>query len=59
MTPQLIQPTGAAHTRIYSYGAARGQNAVPNEDLIEPIEEAHRLCLRIGLAIANYFGAHG
>ncbi|OAH51651.1 beta-ketoacyl-ACP synthase III [Microbacterium oleivorans] len=40
MTPQLIQPTGAAHTRIYSYGAARGQNAVPNEDLIEPIDSS-------------------
>ncbi|MCO7202896.1 ketoacyl-ACP synthase III [Microbacterium sp. CnD16-F] len=40
MTPQLIQPTGVAHTRIYSYGAARGQNAVPNEDLIEPIDSS-------------------
>ncbi|MET0587609.1 MAG: phosphoenolpyruvate carboxylase [Novosphingobium sp.] len=29
------------------------------QNLIEPIEEAYRLCLRIGLAIANYFGAHG
>ena len=40
MTPQLIQPTGAAHTRIYAYGAARGENAVPNEDLIEPINSS-------------------
>ena len=29
------------------------------QSLIEPIEEAYKLCLRIGLAIANYFGAHG
>lgn len=29
------------------------------QNLIEPIEEAFRLCLRIGLAISNYFGAHG
>lgn len=40
MTPQLIQPNGAAHTRIYAYGAARGENAVPNEDLIEPINSS-------------------
>jgi len=36
----------------HSYAAIR-------EELIDPIEEAHRLSLRIGLAIANYFGAHG
>ncbi|MFI8632061.1 beta-ketoacyl-ACP synthase III [Microbacterium sp. NPDC077663] len=40
MTPQLIQPTGAAHTRIYAYGAARGENAIPNEDLIGPIDSS-------------------
>ncbi|MEW1833572.1 beta-ketoacyl-ACP synthase III [Microbacterium sp. NPDC079995] len=40
MTPQLIQPTGAAHTRIYAYGAARGEKAVPNEDLIGPIDSS-------------------
>jgi len=28
-------------------------------ELIDPIEEAHQLNLRIGLSIANYFGAHG
>ena len=27
MTRTLVQPTGAAHTRIYSYGAARGEIA--------------------------------
>ena len=37
MTRSLIQPTGAAHTRIYAFGAARGEIAVPNDDLICPI----------------------
>ena len=36
----------------HSYAAIR-------EELIDPIEHAYRLCLRIGVAIANYFGAHG
>ena len=40
MTRMLVQPTGAAHTRIYSYGAARGEIAVPNEDLIGPIDSS-------------------
>ncbi|WP_345802620.1 beta-ketoacyl-ACP synthase III [Microbacterium sp. AZCO] len=40
MTRSLIQTTGAAHTRIYSYGAARGEIAVPNEDLIGPINSS-------------------
>ena len=40
MTPILVQPTGAAHTRIYSYGAARGEIAVPNDDLIGPIDSS-------------------
>ncbi|WP_374978149.1 beta-ketoacyl-ACP synthase III [Microbacterium trichothecenolyticum] len=40
MTRSLIQPTGAAHTRIYSFGAARGEIAVPNEDLIGPIDSS-------------------
>jgi phosphoenolpyruvate carboxylase len=26
---------------------------------IDPIEQAYALCLRIGTAIANHFGAHG
>jgi len=34
------------------YGAIR-------QTLIDPIEDAYRLCLQIGVAIANYFGAHG
>lgn len=40
MTPTLVQPTGAAHTRIYAYGAARGEIAVPNDDLIGPIDSS-------------------
>lgn len=38
MSVTLAQLTGPAYTRIYSYGAARGENAVPNEDLIGPID---------------------
>ncbi len=33
--------------------------AMIRQELIDPIEDANRLCLRIGVAIANYFGAHG
>ncbi|MGW9586689.1 beta-ketoacyl-ACP synthase III [Microbacterium sp. NPDC055455] len=40
MIASLIQPTGAAHTRIYAYGAARGENAVPNDDLVGPIDSS-------------------
>ncbi|MBW9094707.1 ketoacyl-ACP synthase III [Microbacterium jejuense] len=40
MTRTLVQPTGAAHTRIYAFGAARGEVAVPNEDLIGPIDSS-------------------
>ena len=29
------------------------------QELIDPIEDAYRLCLRISAGIANYFGAHG
>jgi len=40
VTATLTQATGPAHTRIYAYGAARGENAVPNEDLIGPIDSS-------------------
>jgi 3-oxoacyl-[acyl-carrier-protein] synthase-3 len=41
MTPPTIkQSTGAQYTRIYSYGAARGDLIVPNEDLIGPIDSS-------------------
>lgn len=36
----LKQASGPAYTRIYSVGAARGENAVPNEDLIGPIDSS-------------------
>lgn len=36
----LKQATGPAHTRIYSVGAARGENAVPNDDLVGPIDSS-------------------
>lgn len=38
--PAIHQPTGPAHTRIYAYGAARGENAVPNDDLVGPIDSS-------------------
>lgn len=40
MSPLLAQPTGPAHTRIYAYGAARGEQAVPNADIIGPIDSS-------------------
>jgi len=38
--PTLKQSHGAEFTRIYSYGAARGDLVVPNEDLIGPIDSS-------------------
>lgn len=38
--PTLTQIQGAAHTRIYAFGAARGEISVPNEDLIGPIDSS-------------------
>lgn len=38
--PALHQPTGSAHTRIYAYGAARGEKIVPNDDLVGPIDSS-------------------
>ena len=40
MTVTLAQATGPAYTRIYAYGAARGENAVPNDDLVGPIDSS-------------------
>ncbi|WP_347344628.1 beta-ketoacyl-ACP synthase III [Microbacterium sp.] len=40
MTATLKQSTGPAYTRIYGYGAARGENAVPNDDLVGPIDSS-------------------
>ncbi|WP_336651037.1 MULTISPECIES: beta-ketoacyl-ACP synthase III [unclassified Leucobacter] len=36
----LVQPTGPAHTRILSVGAARGNLDVPNDDLVGPIDSS-------------------
>ncbi|GAA2181525.1 ketoacyl-ACP synthase III [Leucobacter tardus] len=38
--PTLVQPTGPAHTRILSVGAARGDLNVPNDDLVGPIDSS-------------------
>jgi 3-oxoacyl-[acyl-carrier-protein] synthase-3 len=38
--PVLKQSHGAEFTRIYSYGAARGDLSVPNDDLIGPIDSS-------------------
>ncbi|MET1042805.1 MAG: beta-ketoacyl-ACP synthase III [Microbacteriaceae bacterium] len=39
--PTLIQQsTGVEFTRIYSYGAARGDLSVPNDDLVGPIDSS-------------------
>lgn len=38
--PTLTQSHGPAFTRLYSVGAARGENSVPNEDLVGPIDSS-------------------
>jgi 3-oxoacyl-[acyl-carrier-protein] synthase III len=38
--PELIQPQGPRHSRIYSLGAARGDLVVPNDDLVGPIDSS-------------------
>jgi 3-oxoacyl-[acyl-carrier-protein] synthase-3 len=40
VTITLTQSTGPAYTRIYAYGAARGENLVPNDDLVGPIDSS-------------------
>ena len=39
-TPTLKQATGPAYTRIYAFGAARGENAVTNDELVGPIDSS-------------------
>ncbi|GGA58194.1 beta-ketoacyl-[acyl-carrier-protein] synthase III [Pseudoclavibacter endophyticus] len=39
-TPTLQVTEGPRFTRIYGIGAARGENAVPNDDLIGPIDSS-------------------
>jgi len=36
----LQQATGPQFTRIYAVGAARGENSVPNDDLVGPIDSS-------------------
>ena len=38
--PEIIQPHGASHSRIMSLGAARGDQVVPNDDLVGPIDSS-------------------
>lgn len=40
MTATLKQATGPQYTRILSVGAARGENPVPNDDLVGPIDSS-------------------
>lgn len=40
MTGILAQAKGPEYTRIYAYGAARGEVSVPNDDLIGPIDSS-------------------
>ena len=42
----------------YPDGDAQPYAAI-REGYIDPIEQAYQLCLRVGTAIANHFGAHG
>ena len=38
--PTLKQSTGSTYTRLYGFGAARGDLVVPNDDLIGPIDSS-------------------
>jgi 3-oxoacyl-[acyl-carrier-protein] synthase-3 len=38
--PTLTQSTGVQFTRVYSYGAARGDLIVPNDELVGPIDSS-------------------
>ena len=40
MTRTLSQAIGPAYTRIYAYGAARGELTVPNDELVGPIDSS-------------------
>lgn len=39
-TPKLKQASGAKYTRLYGFGASRGDRVVPNEELIGPIDSS-------------------
>ncbi|MBX3094398.1 MAG: ketoacyl-ACP synthase III [Cryobacterium sp.] len=38
--PTLKQSTGAKYTRLYGFGASRGDRVVPNDELIGPIDSS-------------------
>ena len=38
--PRLQQALGPENTRIYGYGAARGELSVPNDDIVDPINSS-------------------
>jgi len=40
VSASLRQASGPAFTRIYAYGAARGERVVPNDELIGPIDSS-------------------
>ena len=42
----------------YPEGDAQAYSGIQSA-YIDPIADAHALCLRISVAIANHFGAHG
>ncbi|MFA9200337.1 MAG: phosphoenolpyruvate carboxylase [Cypionkella sp.] len=57
---QVARPADFAVSEPGDYpdGANEGYAAI-HRGSIEPIAAAHAICLRIGVAIANLFGAHG
>ena len=58
MTVTLKQAQGPQFTRIYAYGAARGENVVPNDDLVGPINSSDEwIRQRTGIATRMRAGA--
>ncbi|MEN1974462.1 beta-ketoacyl-ACP synthase III [Cellulomonas sp. P4] len=56
--PTLTQATGPAHTRILGLGAARGENVVPNDDLVGPIDSSDEwIRQRTGIVTRTRAGA--
>ncbi|MBA8816045.1 3-oxoacyl-[acyl-carrier-protein] synthase-3 [Microbacterium halimionae] len=58
MSVTLRQSEGAAFTRLYAYGAARGELVVPNDDLIGPIDSSDEwIQKRTGIVTRTRAGA--
>lgn len=56
--PTLNQSTGAAHARILGIGGARGENTIPNDDLIGPIDSSDEwIRQRTGIITRSRAGA--